>query len=100
MSSKKRSNKALLKAIMDKEIPLREMHGELFPEEYDHYYDSNVEAKVRNRGENPMSVDYQREVNLRRFAMGVEPFGGSVGINSTKGLISSWQYCQNKIDQK
>ncbi|MEZ8863187.1 hypothetical protein [Vibrio sp. 10N.247.311.51] len=99
MSSKKRANKALLKSIMDRDRPLRDLHSELFPEEYDHLYDSNVEVKSRNRGENPMSEEYQQKVNLRRFEMGVEPYSGDAGVDSTEGLISSWQYCQNKIAQ-
>ncbi|MEZ8990187.1 hypothetical protein AB4342_18565 [Vibrio breoganii] len=99
MSSKKRANKALLQKILQQDRPQREMHSELFPEEYDHLYDSNVEVRARNRGENPMSEDYQRKVNLRRFAMGVEPYGGSVGIDDTEGLITSWQYCEDNIAQ-
>lgn len=99
MSNKKRANKALLQSIIYKSRPLRDMHSELFPEEYDFHYDSNVDAKARSRGENPMSGEYQRKVNLRRLTMGVEPYGGSVGIDSTEGLISSWQYCQDKLEQ-
>ncbi|MDN3696172.1 hypothetical protein QWY97_02230 [Vibrio cortegadensis] len=99
MSNKKRANKALLKSIMDKDRPLQDLHSELFPEEYDHLYDSNVEVRARNRGGNPMSEEYQEKVNLRRFDMGVEPYGGNVGIDNVDGLISSWQYCQNKIAQ-
>ncbi|MEZ8946219.1 hypothetical protein AB6E30_19465 [Vibrio sp. 10N.247.311.12] len=46
-----------------------------------------------------MSEDYQREVNLRRFAMGVEPFMGKVGVDDLSGLISSDNYCKSKLIQ-
>ncbi|MGC9491309.1 hypothetical protein, partial [Vibrio genomosp. F10] len=66
---------------------------------YDFHYDSNVEIKLREKGINPMSEDYQREVNLRRFALGVEPFMGKVGIDDLSGLISSYNYCKSKLIQ-
>lgn len=34
----------------------RELHAELFTEEYDHMYDSASEAKDRQRGKNPMNA--------------------------------------------
>lgn len=52
----------------------RELHIELFPEEYDHIYDSILEAAERRRGVNPMSAKYIAATNGRREQMGLEPF--------------------------
>ncbi|WP_299018086.1 hypothetical protein [uncultured Photobacterium sp.] len=100
MSTKKKANKALLKEINDRDRPLRELHLELFPEEYDEVYDSVVEYRARARGENPMNEEYQRKINLRRLEMGVEPYGGSVGVENVEGLISSWDYCRRVLYQE
>ncbi|MGF1719157.1 hypothetical protein L4D20_03825 [Vibrio kyushuensis] len=99
MSNKKRANKAILKRYEESIDPIRQLHVQLFPEEYDFHYDSNVEIRQRNKGINPMSEDYQKEVNIHRLSMGVEPYMGSVGVSSVKGLISSHQYCQNKLQE-
>lgn len=78
-----------------------EMFNELFPEESDCVYDSHSEAKERRRGINPMSEEYQRKVNLRRFAMGVAPYMGNVGVENEKldDLISSYEYCIRNQDK-
>lgn len=73
------------------------LHSEFFPEEYDLQYDSIVDAQERRRGKNPMNEDYQRKVNLRRFALGVEPYCGSVGIENADGLITSREYCKRQL---
>ncbi|HDY8069844.1 TPA: hypothetical protein RQK93_002052 [Vibrio vulnificus] len=99
MSNKKRQNKAILKRYEQESAPLDKLHRELFPEEYDFHYDSNVDSKLRQQGVNPMSDQYQREVNLRRLAMGVEPYMGTVGVECVDGLISSQEYCQIKLEQ-
>ncbi|WP_281189366.1 hypothetical protein [Vibrio diabolicus] len=96
--SRKQKSKIIRKQIEQRDSALQELHAELFPEEYDFIYDSNVDAKQRARGENPMSKQYQIDTNQRRFKLGVLPYGGSVGIESTEGLITSWQYCQNKLN--
>ena len=53
----------------------KEIHVELFPEEYDHMMDSISDAKDRRRGINPMSADYAAKVNARREGLGVSPLG-------------------------
>ena len=99
MSNKKSANKAILKRYKESIDPIRQLHVQLFPEEYDFHYDSNVEIKQREKGINPMSEAYQKEVNLRRKSMGVEPYMGSVGVSEGEGLISSQQFCRNKLQK-
>lgn len=53
----------------------KEIHFELFPEEYDHMMDSISDAKDRRRGINPISADYTTKVNTRRDGLGVSPLG-------------------------
>lgn len=64
----------------------KEIHFELFPEEYDHMMDSISDAKDRRRGINPMSVDYTAKVNARREELAVSP----LGANGMPTDISSW----------
>ena len=97
--SNKRRNKELLRRHEEKTRPLYELHSKLFPEEYDCQYDSHLDSQERKRGINPMSEEYQLKVNLRRFVMGVEPFEGTVGVENTEGLISSYDYCLAKLQQ-
>lgn len=98
--SRKQQHKAILARLSEEEAPLRAFHREHFPEEYDFHYDSISEAKQRDKGINPMSEEYQRRVNLRRLSLGVMPYLGSVGIDSTEGLISSWAYCEQQLTKQ
>jgi hypothetical protein len=52
----------------------REIHAVLFPEEYDHMYDSVSEAKDRQRGKNPMNTEYVEKTNTLRAQLGFTPF--------------------------
>ena len=52
----------------------RTLHFKLFPEEYDHQYDSSAEANARSRGMNPMGAAYIERTNRRRAALGFEAF--------------------------
>jgi hypothetical protein len=52
----------------------REIHAALFPEEYDHMYDSVSEAKDRQRGKNPMNTEYVEKTNTLRAQLGFTPF--------------------------
>ncbi len=70
---KKQKSKAVRKQIVQGDRALQQLHSELFPEEYGFFYDSNVDAKRRVRGENPMSEQYQIDTNHRRFKLGVLP---------------------------
>lgn len=45
-------------------------HQALFPEEYDHCYDSVADASDRKRGISPMSEVYKSRVNSRRRELG------------------------------
>lgn len=66
----------------------RELHAALFPEEYDHVYDSVSEAKDRQRGKNPMSASYVEHRNTLRAQVGFTPF--SVGPNAYEDDTYSW----------
>ena len=60
----------------------RELHADLFPEEYDHMYDSASEAKDRKRGISPMNVEYLEKTNARQAQLGFTPFNdGSDAYN-------------------
>jgi len=100
MSSKKKRNKELLKKIEEREKPISKLLHQLFPEEYDLLYDDLVDSKSRKKGINPMSKEYQKKINLRRYELGVEPYMGQVGIENMKisHLITSREYCQNLIN--
>lgn len=52
----------------------RELHAALFPEEYDHMYDSASEAKGRQQGISPMNAEYLEKTNARRAQLGFTPF--------------------------
>ena len=66
----------------------RELHAALFPEEYDHMYDSVSEAKDRQRGKNPMSAEYVEKTNTLRAQVGFTPF--SVGPDAYNDNAYSW----------
>lgn len=66
----------------------RELHAALFPEEYDHMYDSVSEAKDRRRGKNPMSAEYVEKTNTLRAQLGFTPF--SVGPDAYNDDTYSW----------
>ena len=66
----------------------RELHAALFPEEYDHMYDSVSEAKDRQRGKNPMSAEYVEKTNTLRAQVGFTPF--SVGPDAYNDDTYSW----------
>jgi hypothetical protein len=66
----------------------RELHAALFPEEYDHMYDSVSEAKDRQRGKNPMSAEYVEKTNTLRAQVGFTPF--SVGPDACNDDTYSW----------
>lgn len=65
-----------------------ELHVALFPEEYDHVYDSISEAKGRLRGENPMNAEYIERTNNRRAELGFLPY--DVGRTARNENTLSW----------
>jgi hypothetical protein len=66
----------------------RELHAELFTEEYDHMYDSASEAKDRQRGKNPMNAKNVEKMNALRAQLGFTPF--SVGPDASNDDTYSW----------
>lgn len=50
----------------DKNNLVKKLHDMLFSEEYDFMYDSYADARDRDEGINPMSKEYQEEVNEKR----------------------------------
>ena len=47
------------------------LHLKLFPECYDHLYDSIEDAKIRRRGQDPMSAEYQAAWQQKRRERGI-----------------------------
>jgi hypothetical protein len=56
---------------------VRARHIELFPEEYDHMFDSFSDARERKKGRSPMNPDHLAGANASRIAMGFEPLSES-----------------------
>ena len=52
---------------------VRKQHIELFPEEYDHMFDSISDARERRKGRSPADLEHIARVNEARMAMGFEP---------------------------
>lgn len=53
----------------------KDLHLDLFKEEYDFMLDSHVDAQERSAGNNPMSEAYQEAVQAKRHRLGVSPLG-------------------------
>jgi hypothetical protein len=66
----------------------RELHAALFPEEYDHMYDSVSEAKDRRRGKNPMNAEYMEKTKSLRAQLEFTPF--NVGPDAYNEDTYSW----------
>lgn len=47
------------------------LHRKLFPECYDHLFDSIEDARIRRRGQDPMSVEYQAAWQQKRRERGI-----------------------------
>ena len=71
----------------------KELHLKMFPEEYNFILDSAVDISLRKKGINPMSENYQNEVNERRKKLGFSNFESSIYGETLK-------YCQNLIINK
>jgi len=52
---------------------VRKRHIALFPEEYDHMFDSFSDARERQKGRSPMNPEYMASENESRVEMGFEP---------------------------
>lgn len=66
----------------------RELHAALFPEEYDHVYDSVSEAKDRQRGINSMKAEHVEKTNTLRAQLGFTPF--NVGPDAHNDDTYGW----------
>lgn len=55
----------------------KDLHLDLFKEEYDFMLDSHVDAQERSAGNNPMSEAYQEAVQAKRQRLGVPPLGAN-----------------------
>ncbi len=58
-----------LKSTLHEET--RKLHELIFPEEYDFMWDSRVDMKLRNQGENPMNSEYIEQIKTKRSDLGV-----------------------------
>jgi hypothetical protein len=97
---------------------VRARHIELFPEEYDHMFDSFSDARERQKGRSPMNLDNLARANESRMVMGFEPLSetGSATSRDTyrfveermragedvrrEGLISDNSEAEAKADQR
>jgi hypothetical protein len=70
----------------------KQLHIELFSEEYDKMYDSILDAKERAKGINPMSKEYQQKVAKKRKNLGVSPLSSSGDSVDD----SSWELCKEE----
>ena len=77
----------------------KEIHLKVFSEEYDYMHDSLVDAKDRSNGINPMSVEYQERINLKRKKFGVSTLatnGLSLDNSSMDLCIKEFEARKNK----
>lgn len=74
----------------------KEIHFELFPEEYDFMMDSNSDVRDRRRGINPMSEEYTQRVNARRKALGVPP----LAPNGLPSCNASWEVAYSEAEKR
>lgn len=58
---------------VEMETLARSLHAKLFPEEYDHMYDSSWDSSDRRSEINPTTEEHQRLVSARRKEMGFRP---------------------------
>lgn len=63
---------------------IRKRHIDLFPEEYDHMFDSISEARARRQGMSPMDKEQLDATNRRRVAMGFAPLSASGHATSSE----------------
>lgn len=74
----------------------KNIHHEMFPEEYDFMMDSNSDATRRRRGINPMRAEYTERVNARRKQLGVPPLG-SDGLPTCR---TSWDIAYTEAKKR
>tara|TARA_A200000113_G_scaffold98491_1_gene88274 strand:- start:1958 stop:2329 length:372 start_codon:yes stop_codon:yes gene_type:complete len=77
-------------------LDTKQLHIELFLEEYDKIYDSILDAKERAKGINPMSKEYQLKVAKKRKKLGVSPLSSSGDSVDD----SSWKLCKKECEAR
>ncbi|MCT7433513.1 hypothetical protein [Aliarcobacter cryaerophilus] len=97
----KRNYEILLNLQSSFESLVNELHVKLFPEEFDFYYDSSVDANRRRLGENPMSEAYINRMNEKRVRLGFLPLSENGYSQDSEATL---EYCKklitNEIDYK
>lgn len=74
-------------------MAVRELHMELFAEEYSFMMDSQADLKIRSLNQSPLSEDYLNLVNKRRANLGVSQFDG---VDS--GICDdTWGFSRDKL---
>jgi len=74
----------------------KQIHSELFPEEYDFMMDSIADANDRRRGINPMREEYTESVNARRKELDVPPLGPD-GLPTCR---TSWEVAYAEAEKR
>jgi hypothetical protein len=77
-------------------LDAKQLHIELFSEEYDKMSDSILDAKERAKGKNPMSKEYQQKVAKKRKNLGVSPLSSS----GESVDDSSWELCKGECEAR
>ncbi|MCM0612182.1 hypothetical protein KFJ24_06785 [Marinobacter sediminum] len=74
----------------------KEIHLELFPEEYDFMMDSTADVRDRRRGVNPMNPEYTERVNARRKKLEVPP----LSPNGLAACRTSWEVAYAEAEKR
>ena len=62
---------------LNKRDTVYKLHVELFPEDWDFFYDSSSDAKDRKQGINPMRSEYVALHDCKRASLGLPPVNPS-----------------------
>ena len=81
---------------VDKKLKIKdhkELHRQLFSEEYDYFGDSYSDARDRAAGKSPMNKDYQEKVRKKRALLGVDQLSESGMPMSELSL----EFCKKEV---
>ncbi len=62
---------AAMELKLSRPLRIDALHRKLFPECYDHLFDSIEDARIRRRGQDPMSAEYQAAWQQKRRERGI-----------------------------
>ena len=82
---------------VDKKLKIKdhkELHRQLFSEEYDYFGDSYSDARDRAAGKSPMNKDYQEKVRKKRALLGVDQLSESGMPMSELSL----EFCKKEVE--